>query len=144
MGIRSPLKEAGLSKSEIRRLSRRLGLPNWNKPASACLASRIPYHQRITAEKLAQVEAGEVFLLDLEVSDQVRVRHHGDVARLEVAPEDFSNLMDENLRRRIVTHFKSLGFLFVALDLEGYRTGSLNRGLIDESQEGGADGHQAP
>ena len=134
LGVRSPLKEAGLSKPEVRRLSRRLGLPNWNKPASACLASRIAYHSPITAEKLAQVEAGEAFLLGLKLSDQVRVRHHGDLARLEIAPGDVHKLMDADLRHRIAERFKSLGFLFVALDLEGYRTGSLNRAVIEDSE----------
>jgi uncharacterized protein len=131
LGVRSPLREAGLSKAEIRRLSRHLGLPTWDKPASACLASRIAYHTPITLEKLAQVEAGEAFLHDLKISGRIRVRHHGDIARLEVAPEDIYKLMAADCRRRIGEHFQSLGFLFVTLDLEGYRTGSLNRAVAD-------------
>ncbi len=131
LGIRSPLAEAGFSKAEIRLLSQRLGLPTWDKASSACLASRIAYHSPITVEKLAQVEAGEEFLRGLGISGQVRVRHHGDIARLEVAPEAIPRLMAEAMRRHIVSHFKSFGFLFVALDLEGYRTGSLNRAVVD-------------
>jgi uncharacterized protein len=144
LGVRSPLKEAGLTKDDIRRLSRRLGLQTWDKPASACLASRIPYHQPITAEKLAQVEAGEDFVRGLGVCRQVRVRHHGDVARIEVPAEAVRLLTAGDLGPKIVERFKSLGFLHVAVDLEGYRTGSLNRALADEPQEGHRDGHRVP
>lgn len=144
LGVRSPLKEAGLTKGEIRRLSRRLELPAWDKPASACLASRIPYHQPITVEKLAQVDAGEDFIRSLEVCDQVRVRHHGDLARIEVPPEAVALLAAGDLRRSIVDRFKSLGFLHVAIDLEGYRTGSLNRALTGAVKSGDTDGHQVP
>ena len=144
LGVRSPLKEAGLSKSEIRHLSKKLGLPTWSKPAAACLASRIPYHSPITVEKLMQVEAGEEFIRQLNISDQVRVRHHGDLARLEISPEALPELMTEKLRRKIVNYFKSLGFLFVTLDLEGYCTGSLNRAVAGENEKDMADGHQIP
>jgi uncharacterized protein len=142
LGVRSPLKEAGLTKNDIRRISKQLGLPTWDKPASACLASRIPYHHHITVAKLAQVDAGEAFIRALGVCRQVRVRHHGDVARLEISPEAVERLMAPELRRKIVDHFKSLGFLFVALDLEGYHTGSLNRAVVGDNQRGQADGHQ--
>ncbi|MCF7939534.1 MAG: ATP-dependent sacrificial sulfur transferase LarE [Spirochaetales bacterium] len=131
LGIRSPLKEVGLSKMEIRRLSKQLLLPTWNKPSGACLASRIPYHKHITADKLKQVDAGEQFLRDLGLSDQVRIRHHGDIARLEVDVKDIHKLIDESLRHEVTSFLKSIGFQFIALDLEGYSVGSLNRTLAD-------------
>jgi pyridinium-3,5-biscarboxylic acid mononucleotide sulfurtransferase len=127
LGIRSPLSEAGLHKAEIRRLSRELGLPTWDKPAFACLASRIPYGEDITAEKLKQVDEGEIFLRGLGLCRQLRVRHHGTVARLEVEPEAVDRFINAQTRERIAEYFKKLGFQFVALDLEGYRMGSLNR-----------------
>ncbi len=127
LGVRSPLREAGLTKSQIRILSKRLNLPTWNKPSCACLASRIPYHQPITAQKLAQVDKAEMFIRGLDLSWQVRVRHEGDTARIEVGSEDVSKFTDNHVRDRIITQFKSLGFKFIALDLEGYSTGSLNR-----------------
>lgn len=131
LGIRSPLMDAGLSKEEIRRLSKQLLLPTWNKPSAACLASRIPYHEHITADKLKQVDAGEQFLRDLGLSDQVRLRHHGNIARLEVDVKDIPRLIDENLRHEVTNFLKSIGFTFIALDLEGYSVGSLNRTLAD-------------
>ncbi len=127
LGIRSPLSEAGLGKADIRRLSRELGLPTWDKPALACLASRIPYHMPITAEKLRQVDAGESFLRDMGLFKQVRVRHHGPLARLEVGAEEMAALVDRPVRLQVLEFFKQLGFQFVALDLEGYTMGSLNR-----------------
>jgi uncharacterized protein len=129
LGVRSPLREAGLAKAEIRQLSRMLGLATWNKPAYACLASRIPYGRPITAAKLAQVDAAEAFIRDLGIAWQVRVRHEGDTARVEVAAEAIDRFMDQDVRRRVVARLRSLGFKFVALDLEGYATGSLNRVL---------------
>ena len=129
LGVRSPLREAGLTKPEIRQLSRLLGLPTWNKPAYACLASRIPYGQPITAEKLNQVDAGEALIRDLGIAWQVRIRHEGDTARIEVEAEAMDRFMDTDVRHRVVSRLKALGFKFVALDLEGYSTGSLNRVL---------------
>jgi uncharacterized protein len=129
LGIRSPLKEAGLTKADIRRWSQQLGLPNWDKPSDACLASRIPYGDPISAGKLKQIDDGERFLRDLGLSGPVRVRHHGDVARLEVDEQNISLLVGQNFRDRIVVFFKSLGFKHVALDMEGYLTGSLNQAL---------------
>ena len=129
LDIRSPLSEAGLGKEEIRRLSRTLGLPTWDKPSAACLASRIPYGDRITAEKLQQVDEAESFLLRLGICRQVRVRHHGAVARLEVDRQSLARFVEEQTSDRIVVFFKKLGFKFVALDLEGYAMGSLNREL---------------
>lgn len=134
LGVRSPLFEAEMTKSDIRRLSQQLGLPTWNKPSFACLASRIPYHQRITPEKLHQVDVGEDFLRELDFSPQLRVRHYGDTARLEIAPDDIQKLASADLRDRIVDYFKGLGFAFVTLDLEGYTMGSLNR-VLNRSKE---------
>jgi uncharacterized protein len=130
LGVRSPLSEAGLDKNEIRLLSERLGLSTWDKPSAACLASRIPYHEPITAEKLKQVDEGEMFLRQLHLSSrQVRVRHHGALARIEIVPEDIPRLAAEDIRRQVVAFFKEIGFKYVTLDLEGYAMGSLNREL---------------
>ncbi len=129
LGVRSPLREAGLTKADIRMLSRREGLPSWNKPSMACLASRIPYHQPISAEKLQQVDQAETFLRDLGFLPQLRVRHYGDTARLEPDAKDIPTLLDPHRRNHVVQHLKSLGFTYVTLDLEGYRMGSLNQGV---------------
>lgn len=126
LGIQSPLRDAGLRKMEIRLLARKLNLPNWNAPSSACLASRIPYHTPITPEKLRQVDAGEDFLRSLGLSAQVRVRHYGDTARIESDTKAIARFAENRVRSRVVEHFKSLGFRYVTLDLEGYRMGSLN------------------
>lgn len=124
--IKSPLREVGLSKAEIRELSREMNLPTWNKPSMACLASRFVYGEPLTEEKLSQVEAAEEFLLSTGFT-QLRVRIHGNLARLEVSPENFSKLL--NLRGVIVDKLKSLGFTYVTLDLQGYRVGSMNETL---------------
>jgi len=134
LGVRSPLFETKMTKSDIRRLSQRLGLPTWNKPSFACLASRIPYNHRITPKKLQQVDAGENFLRELNFSPQLRVRHYGDTVRLEIAPDDIQKLASAILRERIVAYFKGMGFAFVTLDLEGYTMGSLNR-VLNRSKE---------
>jgi len=126
LGVRSPLSEADLTKAEIRLISKKLGLPTWNRPSAACLASRIPYHRKITPQKLQQVDAGEAFLNKLGLSSQIRVRHEGRTARLELDPKDISKIAGARIRKQVVAYFKSLGFKFVALDLEGYRMGSLN------------------
>jgi pyridinium-3,5-biscarboxylic acid mononucleotide sulfurtransferase len=138
LGIRSPLSEAGFNKDDIRRLSRQLGLPTWDKPAFACLASRVPYGYVITAEKLKQIDEAEIFLQTMGICRQVRVRHHGPVARLEVDPETFHQFIDRQNRIKIIDRFKKLGFQFVALDLEGYAMGSLNREIL--SKEGDQNG----
>jgi len=127
LGIRSPLREALLSKREIRLLSKKLKLPTWNKQPNACLASRIPYGQPITREKLRQVDAGEAFIRGLGLTGQVRVRHYGDLARLEVDAENLKKIVEKRMREKIIPYFKALGFQFVTLDLEGYFMGSLNR-----------------
>lgn len=138
LGIRSPLSEAELCKEDIRRLSRRLGLPTWDKPSAACLASRVPYGYVITAEKLKQIDDGETYLHSLGICRQVRVRHHGTVARLEVDSQAVDRFMEQGIRTRITDFFKTLGFQFVALDLEGYAMGSLNREILPK--EGNRNG----
>lgn len=121
--VLSPLREAGFTKAEVRQLSRTLDLPTWDRPSSACLASRIPYGEPITREKLSMVEQGEAYLQQLGFG-QLRVRLHGDLARLELSPGDFPRLL--SLREEVSRHLRTLGFSYVALDLLGYRTGSLN------------------
>ena len=128
MGVRSPLLEAGLTKADIRELSRRAGLPTWNEPASACLSSRVPYGQVVTIEKLSMVDKAESALKRLGFR-QVRVRHHGDVARIEVSEEEMPSALSPEMARAMSTALKSHGFKYVTLDLEGYRMGSLNEAL---------------
>lgn len=128
LGIRSPLREAGFTKAEVRELSRELGLPTWDKPSFACLASRFPYGTQITRERLGQVGAAEQALRQMGFR-QVRVRHHGDTARIEVGIEDLARLVEPETRERIVAELLGLGYLYVTLDLEGYRTGSMNKPL---------------
>ena len=127
-GVRSPLLEAGLGKDDIRTLSRERGLPTWDKPAMACLASRLPYGTPITEQALKQVEAAEAFLRSLGIR-QLRVRHHGDVARIEVDGAGRDALMREENRQTVVERLRSLGYLYVTVDLAGFRSGSLNEGL---------------
>jgi pyridinium-3,5-biscarboxylic acid mononucleotide sulfurtransferase len=128
MGARAPLLEAGMGKPEIRALSRFLGLETWDKPAFACLSSRIPYGERVTEEKLQQIDRAEAFLYE-EGFRQVRVRHHGEVARVEVPPADLPRFFAEGRNERVALRLKEIGFRYVTLDLQGYRSGSLNEGL---------------
>jgi len=128
MSIRSPLREAGLNKVEIRSQSREFGLPTWNKPSLACLASRLPYGDRITIEVLGQIEEAEQFLIGLGFS-QVRVRHHGKTSRIEVPPEEIVLLLESNTRTRVVDKLKAIGFTYVTVDLQGFRSGSMNEVL---------------
>ncbi len=168
LGVRSPLKEAGLTKAEIRAISKEMGLPTWNKPAFACLASRFPYGTKITAERLGMVEAAEEFLRAQGIR-QVRVRHHpvspppmssptrgevatadtagsvgrglrtppqealgaggGAMARIEVGAEDLPRFLDEEFRQKVIQKLKQIGYLYVTLDLQGYRSGSMNEPL---------------
>lgn len=125
-GIRSPLQEAGLSKTEVRELARKLNLPNWDKPSSACLASRIPYGTPLTVELLRQVGQAESALAELGLK-QFRVRYHGTVARIEVPVYDFELVLHR--KQQIVSSLEKVGFQYVALDLEGFRSGSLNKGI---------------
>ncbi len=127
IGVRSPLQEAGLNKQEIRELSRQYGLPTWDKPSFACLSSRFPYGHKITVEKLAQVDQAETFLRDMGFR-QLRVRHHHDIARIEVPREDIAKITGPGLDK-IVTKLKDLGFTYVTLDLQGFRSGSMNETL---------------
>lgn len=125
--VRSPLEEAGLDKADIRELSKAMELPTWNKPSFACLSSRFPYGVTITREKLSVVGRAEEALRDLGLRT-VRVRHHGDVARLELGPEEFGRVVD-GLREEVVSKVKEAGYTYVALDLQGYRTGAMNEAL---------------
>ena len=128
LGVRSPLREAGLTKQEIRILSKEMGLPTWNKQSFACLSSRFPYGEKITPEKLSMVDRAEQLLLDLGFH-QLRVRIHGNLARIEAEPEQFALLMQPQIRSRVVSEFKEFGFAYVTMDLQGYRTGSMNEVL---------------
>lgn len=132
LGIRSPLKEAHLGKSEIRQLSKRSSLPTWNKPSLACLSSRFPYHTKIETKKLRQVAQAEEFLRKLGFV-QVRVRHHGQIARIEIEPSEFPKITDKKVRESIIKSFKKFGYIYIALDLAGFRSGSMNEPLNLES-----------
>lgn len=128
MGIKAPLIDVDLTKAEIREISKAWELPTWDKPAFACLSSRFPYGMRITRELLRQVDAAEQFLYDLGIR-QFRVRHHGDLARIELEAEEISRLEQKEARNKINAHFKTLGYEHVTIDLQGYRSGSLNEGI---------------
>ena len=125
-GVRSLLQEAGFSKAEIRKLAKEMDLPNWDKPSSACLASRIPYGEKITPEKLSKIGQAEEYLFQLGFR-QLRVRHHRDVARIEIPAEDFDKLLhnSENINQKL----KEIGYSYITLDIRGFRSGSLNEGI---------------
>ncbi len=125
---KSPLRHCNLSKSEIRMLSKELKLPTWSKPSFACLSSRFPYGETISEEKLSQIDKAEQILLDLGFR-QVRVRHHGNLARIEVEEEQYPKLIEKEIRHTISTKLKELGFVYVSIDITGYRTGSMNETL---------------
>ncbi len=127
-GVRSPLDEVDLAKDEIRELSRRAGLPTWDEPASACLSSRIPYAHEVTDEKLRAIEQGEQALRELGFR-VCRVRHHDELARVEIARDEMARALEPAMAAAIVNALKAAGFRYVSLDLQGYRTGSLNEGL---------------
>lgn len=129
-GVRSPLQEVGLSKDEIRTLARDLGLPNWDKPAAACLSSRIPYGTTITLQMLSQVEQAERALRQLGFQ-QMRVRHHDQIARIEVPAESFAEVLAQ--REQIVDKLKAMGYAYVTLDLTGFRSGSMNEVLVSSN-----------
>jgi uncharacterized protein len=128
LGIRSPLKEAMITKGDVRGLSRHLGLPTWDKPSFACLASRFPYGEEITPEGLSMVDRAEAFLFGLGFK-QVRVRHYQNLARIELLKEEMGRLMEETLREKVVSHLKEIGYRYVTLDLQGFRSGSMNEVL---------------
>ena len=131
--VRSPLLEAGLTKAEIREVSQQWGLPTWNKPSAACLSSRVAYGQPITLEKLKQIEQAEL-LIKQYCQGQVRVRHHGNLARIEVAAEEVVRLANPENAANIVRQLRALGFVFVTVDLAGYQTGSLNQLLTEQEK----------
>ncbi|MBQ9493005.1 MAG: ATP-dependent sacrificial sulfur transferase LarE [Oscillibacter sp.] len=133
LGVQSPLRDAGLTKADIRELSRQWGLSTWDKPSAACLASRIAYGEAVTEEKLNRVERAETFLHDLGFR-QVRLRVHGQLARIETVPDDFPALLAR--RKEVVTQCKALGFAYVAMDLTGYRSGSMNETLSSGTDTG--------
>ena len=133
LGVLSPLRTAELRKSEIRALSKEMGLPSWNKPSLACLASRFVYGQTITAEKLSMVDAAERRLAELGFR-QLRVRIHGDLARIELPPEEIGRLFSEGLAPELEAYLRSLGFRYVTADLRGYRTGSMNETLTKPTE----------
>ncbi|MBQ3379750.1 MAG: ATP-dependent sacrificial sulfur transferase LarE [Clostridia bacterium] len=126
LGVKSPLLDAGLSKGEIRALSKELGLETWRKPSFACLASRFVYGETITREKLLKIEEAETFLFERGFT-QVRVRMHNDTARIEIDPSEFDKILSRDTAKNIDAFFKSLGFIYVTLDLGGYKTGSMNK-----------------
>jgi uncharacterized protein len=132
--IRSPLIEAGLRKQDIRELSRMHGLPTWNQPASACLSSRIPYGAAVTVEKLRMIDRGEEILRSLGFN-QSRVRHHGDVARIEIAGDEMARVLNLDMFSALSREFREIGFRFVAVDVDGYRTGALNETLTQIQTE---------
>ena len=127
-GVISPFVLAGFTKKDIRSLSKKLGLSAWDRPANPCLASRVPYGTRITEEVLGMIHAGEKFIRDLGFP-VVRLRHHDQLARIEIPAKDFPRVLKRRTLQKIAAHLKSLGYLWIALDIEGYRTGSLNRSL---------------
>ncbi len=132
--VRSPLLEAGFSKVDVRALARELGIPTWDKPSFACLSSRFPYGFGITKENLMKIDAAETIMRDLGFRF-FRVRHHDErTARLEIAPSEFHRLFDDALREHITKELKKLGFVYITLDLQGYRTGSMNEVLTEESK----------
>ncbi|MDR1835624.1 MAG: ATP-dependent sacrificial sulfur transferase LarE [Fusobacteriaceae bacterium] len=130
-GVKSPLRHAELYKEEIRELSKRVGLPTWDKQSFACLSSRFPYGERIDAERLGMIDRAEQLLLDLGLR-QVRVRHHGNLARIETDEAGFRTLMDFETRKKVHAAFKEIGYTYIALDLLGYRTGSMNETLTPD------------
>jgi uncharacterized protein len=130
LGIRSPFLEVGISKEMIRRLAKYYGLPNWDKPSSACLASRIPYGELITPERLQRIDQVEAALRGMGFR-QLRVRDHGTLARVEIPPEDMGNLLERGLREAIVAACKNAGYTYVTLDLQGYRTGAMHEAVTE-------------
>lgn len=132
--IRSPLQEALLTKDDIRLLSKEMDLPTWNKPSNSCLATRIPYGDEITLAKLKRIGKAEGFFHDLGI-EQVRVRCHNKLAKIEVEEKDLLFLMEEDLRKKIISKLKQLGFIYVTLDLQGYRSGSMNEELNEKAEE---------
>lgn len=138
-GVRSPLIEVGMSKAEVRERSLALGLPTWDKPASPCLSSRIAYGLPVTVERLRTVERGEAILREMGLR-VFRVRHHGDLVRLEIAREEMDRILDRETLAVISHRFRALGFRYVTLDLDGFRSGAMNEALLADGCAGGANG----
>ncbi len=134
LGVRAPLVEASLSKAEVRELSRKLELPTWNLPVNACLATRIPYGEAITGEKLRQIAAAEEDLREMGFR-QLRVRHHGPLARIEVSPAELSRLAQQPVRKQVVAALKEVGFAYITVDLAGYRCGSMDEVMESSEQD---------
>ena len=130
LGVSAPLIEAGMTKQDIRRLAEQMGLPNWDRPAMACLASRVPYGVKLAPDILKKIEQAEALVLDTGVR-HCRVRHHGNLARIEIDMEENGRVIDNSVRQNLIRQFKSIGYQFVCLDLEGYLTGKMNRELND-------------
>ncbi len=133
--VRSPLREASLTKEDIRHLSKKLDLDTWDKPALACLASRFPYGTRLTTERIGRVAKAEKLLHEMGFQ-QVRVRDHGHIARIELSPDDITKYLSDSLRKKSVKRLRALGYTYITLDLEGYRTGSMNEVLSNLSEQG--------
>lgn len=132
--VRSPLKESGLRKADIREISKHLKLSNWDKPSYACMSSRFPYGQSITEDKLTVVASAENYLRSIGLK-QFRVRHHDTIARIEVLPEDIALLMQDGKRKELVKKFKEIGYKYVTIDMEGYRSGSMNEVLVSNNKK---------
>jgi len=128
LGVTAPLIEAGLTKQDIRHLAQRMGLPNWNRPAMACLATRVPYGEKLAPDVLRKIEQAESMIMRTGVR-HCRVRHHGNLARIEIDMDENSRLIDETVRQNLIRQFRSIGYQFVCLDLEGYLSGKMNREL---------------
>ena len=128
-GIQAPMIDVGITKADVREVSRRWGLPAWDRPASACLSSRIPYGTEVTVEALSMVDRAEAFL-KAQGFRQVRVRHHGEMARIEVEPEEMARFFEGETHQKVAQRLKEIGYRYVTLDLQGYRSGSLNEGLL--------------
>lgn len=133
-GVRSPLAESEFTKSDVREYSRRIEIPVWDKPSQACLSSRIPYGTVVTVEALTKIAKAEGFLNDLGLR-QFRVRHHENIARIEVEPSEFGRLIETNVRESLVEYFKSIGYTYVTMDLLGFRSGSLNEIVFDQEAQ---------
>ncbi|MDQ2922522.1 MAG: ATP-dependent sacrificial sulfur transferase LarE [Acidobacteriota bacterium] len=134
-GVRSPLIEAGMTKSDVRELSRRAGLPTWDKPASPCLSSRIAYGLPVTIERLSTIDCGETIMRELGFRE-FRVRHHDDLVRLEIAPAEMQRALNPDMVHEFARRFRELGFRYVTLDMHGYRTGAMNEALNNKSAKG--------
>ena len=141
LGFLSPMADAKFTKADIRLLSRQLGLETWNKPSQSCLATRIPYHEKITAENLVMVDKAEFFLQDLGFA-QVRVRCHGKIARIEVEPGLIDRILNSDIRQKISKEFRKIGFKYTSIDIDGYETGKMNHEILF-GQTGSDIYHQA-